>query len=138
LILARSDALAERAIRIWPGLTDGVTDESEGRDWSLLRRACAAIPPETWTTYGDLAELIGSHPVSVGVHLATHPVPNAWRVLTVDGRISPGFRWEIEGRTDDPAAASRVRRRHVRVGSGGPSTTFDRHGPCSAARDGSQ
>ncbi|MEU4603764.1 DUF262 domain-containing protein [Kribbella sp. NPDC023972] len=101
-ILARSDALAERALRIWPSPTEGVTDESEGRDWSLLRRACAAIPPGTWTTYGDLAELIGSHPVPVGVHLATHPVLNAWRVLTVDGRISPGFRWEIEGRTDDP------------------------------------
>jgi alkylated DNA nucleotide flippase Atl1 len=101
-ILTRADALAERAIRLWPGPVNGVADDAEGRDWSLLRKACAAIPPGAWTTYGDLAELIGSHPVPVGVHLATHPVPNAWRVLTSDGKISPGFRWEVEGRTDDP------------------------------------
>ena len=74
----------------------------DGRDWSLLRKACAALPPGTWTTYGDLAELIGSHPVPVGVHLAHHPVPNAWRVLMSDGAISPNFRWEASGRTDDP------------------------------------
>ncbi len=101
-ILARADALSERATRLWPGPTDDVVDDAEGRDWSLLRKACAAIPAGAWTTYGDLAELIGSHPVPVGVHLATHPVPNAWRVLTSDGKISPGFRWEVEGRTDDP------------------------------------
>jgi hypothetical protein len=28
--------------------------------------------------------------------------PNAWRVLMVDGAISPSFRWEAADRTDDP------------------------------------
>ncbi|SHN69772.1 Alkylated DNA nucleotide flippase Atl1, participates in nucleotide excision repair, Ada-like DNA-binding domain [Geodermatophilus obscurus] len=63
--------------------------------------ACAAIPVGSWTTYGDMAELIGSHPVPVGVHIATQPVPNGWRVLSADGRISPQFRW-YDDRTDDP------------------------------------
>jgi hypothetical protein len=40
--------------------------------------------------------------VPVGVHLAHHPVPNAWRVLMSDGAISPNFRWEASDRTDDP------------------------------------
>ena len=36
------------------------------------------------------------------MHLAHHPVPNAWRVLMSDGSVSPSFRWEASGRTDDP------------------------------------
>ena len=84
-ILQRAERLADRAIQIWPGPAADGAEDTEGRDWSLLRKACAALPPGTWTTYGDLAELIGSHPVPVGVHLAHHPVPNAWRVLMSDG-----------------------------------------------------
>jgi alkylated DNA nucleotide flippase Atl1 len=101
-ILQRADRMADRIIKIWPGPADGGSDDSEGRDWSLLKRACSALPPATWTSYGDLAELIGSHPVPVGVHLATHPVHNAWRVLMADGTISPSFRWEASERADDP------------------------------------
>ena len=101
-ILQRAERLSDRVIRIWPGPAADDGEDSDGRDWSLLRKACAALPPGTWTTYGDLAELIGSHPVPVGVHLAHHPVPNAWRVLMSDGAISPNFRWEASGRTDDP------------------------------------
>jgi alkylated DNA nucleotide flippase Atl1 len=100
-ILARADQLADRAVSLWPGPLDAASDYSAGRDWSLLRRACASLPSGTWTTYGDLAELIGSHPVPVGVHLATQSVPNAWRVLMADGTVSPGFRWP-DGRNDDP------------------------------------
>lgn len=103
-IQARGDALAQRIVTIWSAPTAGVTDESEGRDWSLLRQACAAIPAGAWTTYGDLAEVIGSHPVPVGVHLATQPVPNAWRVLTADGTISSGFRWQDDHRNDKAQA----------------------------------
>ncbi|HLM21025.1 MAG TPA: DUF262 domain-containing protein [Propionibacteriaceae bacterium] len=100
-ILARADQLAERALRLWPAALDATSDDGDARDWSLLRRACASLPEGTWTTYGDLAELIGSHPVPVGVHLATKPVPNAWRVLMADGTVSPGFRWG-DDRKDDP------------------------------------
>jgi hypothetical protein len=74
-ILQRAERLSDRAIRIWPGPATDDDGDSDARDWSVLRKACAALPPGTWTTYGDLAELIGSHPVPVGVHLAHHPVP---------------------------------------------------------------
>ncbi|MGY1637897.1 DUF262 domain-containing protein [Geodermatophilus sp. SYSU D00742] len=102
-VLERADRLADRMVSIWPGPVERGADEAgEGRDWSLLRRACAAIPLGSWTTYGDMAELIGSHPVPVGAHLATQPVPNAWRVLSSEGKISPQFRWADPERTDDP------------------------------------
>lgn len=70
--------------------------------WALLTRALEAMPPGTWTTYGDLAEFIGAVPLAVAQHIAGNPVPNPHRVLRSDGRISPDFRWVDPNRTDDP------------------------------------
>ncbi|GIH96785.1 DUF262 domain-containing protein [Planobispora siamensis] len=92
-ILARAERLAERAIAIWPGPEETGRGSAASRDWTLLHNALAALPPATWTSYSELAELIGSHAVPVGVHLATTPVPNAHRVLTKSGQVSEGFRW---------------------------------------------
>jgi hypothetical protein len=50
----------------------------------------------------------GSHAVAVGVRLASHALPNAHRVLQVDGTLSPSFRWPDPARTDDPAALLRA------------------------------
>jgi alkylated DNA nucleotide flippase Atl1 len=91
-ILQRAAELAERAIAIWPGPLPGV-HAATGRDWSLLHGAMAALPAGSWTTYSDLAALIGSHPVPVGQHLGTVQVLNAHRALRYDGRVSPGFHW---------------------------------------------
>ncbi|MEU9832019.1 DUF262 domain-containing protein [Streptosporangium sp. NPDC048047] len=91
-IQARADRLAEQAIEIWPSPID-VGPVGPSRDWTLLHEALAALPAGSWTTYGDLAELIGSHAVPVGVHLSKSRVLNAHRVLTVSGQVSKGFRW---------------------------------------------
>jgi len=71
-ILQRAERLADRVIRIWPGPAADGGEDPDGRDWSLLRKACAALPPGTWTTYGDLAELIGSPPVSESWRSSRH------------------------------------------------------------------
>ena len=63
------------------------------RDWNLLHQALASLPAGAWTSYADLAALIGSHPVPVGRHMSTKAVPNGHRVLRTDGTVSPGFRW---------------------------------------------
>ena len=70
-----------------------------GTDWGSPRldqllRVTAALPPGTWTTYGDVAELIVLHPVPVGAYIGNNPVPNGGVLLTGDGSISPGFRWD--------------------------------------------
>ncbi|MFD7578563.1 DUF262 domain-containing protein [Kitasatospora sp. NPDC059817] len=102
-ILARADRLAERAIGLWPapiGSVKTVGDEWPG--WAELRAALVAMPSGTWTSYGDVGELIGLHAIGVGNHLATKPgVIGAYRVLNSDGRVSPGFRW-LDGRTETP------------------------------------
>lgn len=93
-ILARADELADRAIQMWPAPVEGVFRVERGRDWEQLHQALAALPNGTWTTYGDLAALIGSSAQPVGQHLLRTPgVLNAHRVLTSEGRVADRFRW---------------------------------------------
>ncbi|MFE7981884.1 DUF262 domain-containing protein [Streptomyces cellulosae] len=94
-ILARADRLTERAVKLWPGPIGGVKPTGEEwPGWAELRAALMAMPSGTWTTYGDVAELIGSHPVPVGAYLGANPtVMGAYRVLTAEGKVSPAFRW---------------------------------------------
>lgn len=99
-ILDRAEELADRAIKLWPGPLPGVEEPAAGRDWSRLHAALAALPFGAWTAYSDVAELIGSHQVPIGQHLATTPgVLNAHRVLKAGGRVADAFRWS------DPADA---------------------------------
>ncbi|MEU5155982.1 MGMT family protein [Glycomyces sp. NPDC021274] len=68
------------------------------RDWERVRRVVAALPEGTWTSYGDLAELIGTGPRQVGAYMRDGDVPQAYRVLTAGGTVSEGFRW-ADGRS---------------------------------------
>jgi hypothetical protein len=58
-IHSRSETLAERIIAEWPGPPG--RDHKSGPDWDMVTRALAALPAGWWTTYGDLAALIGAH-----------------------------------------------------------------------------
>lgn len=124
-ILDRGAALADRVVRLWPGPVAGtVPVDDEWSGWKELRAALLAMPAGTWTTYGDVAALIGTHAVPVGQHLASKVgLHGAYRVLTADGRVSAGFRWpdgqdlgdvrtrlEAEGVSFDDAG--RARRSH--------------------------
>lgn len=120
-IHARADALAERIISLWPGPTGSAVDQSEVR-WDLMEAALAALPAGSWTTYGDLAALIGTAPQPVGNRLRTVPVLNAHRVLQAEGTMAGGFRWP-DGRTDDPVAALQAE-----------GVLFDQHGRADATQ----
>ncbi|WP_416519641.1 MGMT family protein [Streptomyces achromogenes] len=75
-----------------------------GKDWTSLHTLLGAVPPGRWTTYGDVATVIGSHAQPVGTHLATcDRCPSPWRVLNAAGRVSSNFRWADPTRTDTPA-----------------------------------
>ncbi|MFC4911453.1 GmrSD restriction endonuclease domain-containing protein [Actinomadura gamaensis] len=104
-ILARADDLADRAIGIWPGPNEEVRGTAPRRDWTLLHDAMAALPFGTWTTYIELAQVAGSAPMPVAVHISSTPLPNAHRVLTADG-VAPQ---EIRGLGDtDPRSPREV------------------------------
>lgn len=72
-------------------------------DWSLLHRILERLPGGSWTSYGDLADAVGTAPQPLGNHIVTcrHCV-NAWRVLTSDGRVAPAFRWSDPADARDP------------------------------------
>jgi uncharacterized protein with ParB-like and HNH nuclease domain/alkylated DNA nucleotide flippase Atl1 len=95
-ILRRAEELADKAIEIWPGPLPGFEGEEQetGKDWSRLHAALAAMPAGSWTSYSDCAELVASHQVPVGQHMANTPgLLNGHRVLSSSGRVAEGFRW---------------------------------------------
>jgi len=121
-IYARADALAERIITHWAGPTEDAGNRSEV-PWDVMNKALAALPAGSWTAYGDVAALIGSHPMPVGVRLASHPAPNAHRVLQAEGNVSPNFRWLEPSRLDDPYDLLRAE-----------GVEFDKYGRASQAQ----
>jgi alkylated DNA nucleotide flippase Atl1 len=101
-IMARGRALADRIISIWPGPDESAGVVPPSPRWALMNQVVASIPAGRWTSYSDIAEVIGSHQVSVGARLASVAVPNAYRVLKLRGTISPDFKWIEPDRHDDP------------------------------------
>jgi alkylated DNA nucleotide flippase Atl1 len=101
-ILARGRSLADRIIKVWPGPDESVSVPPPSPRWSLMNQVLASIPAGRWTSYSDVAEVIGSHQVAVGARLGTVRVPNGHRVLKLQGAVSPDFRWTDPERTDDP------------------------------------
>jgi alkylated DNA nucleotide flippase Atl1 len=104
-IRERAARLAERVIDIWPGPVRPQRQVASSARWSLFDQALTELPTGAWTSYGDLAALIGSHAVPVGDRLANHPVPNPHRVLRSDGT---GFRWSDPADGRDPVAMLRA------------------------------
>jgi alkylated DNA nucleotide flippase Atl1 len=101
-IQARGRVLGQRIVSIWPGPDESVSTPPPNRRWTLMNQVLASLPAGRWTSYSDVAEVIGSHQVAVGARLATLIVPNAHRVLRLSGHISPDFRWPDPEQTDDP------------------------------------
>lgn len=65
-----------------------------GFDWSGVHAVLDALPRGRWTTYGDLAVLVGTAAQPMGAHIAAcTDCANAHRVLSADGRVNAGFRW---------------------------------------------
>ncbi len=108
-IVARAGELADLAISIWPAPVPGVAEQSLGFDWARLHAAIATIPDGRWTAYADLAALAGTAAQAVGNHIATNPsLAKAYRVLTIDGRVSEGFRWAHPEDDRDPVEVLRA------------------------------
>lgn len=98
----RGRALAEQALKIWPG-PDGSADTTPAETrWWRMNQILACVPAGRWTSYSDVAEVIGGFQVAVGARLGSVAVPNGHRVLRFSGEISPDFRWPDPERTDTP------------------------------------
>jgi alkylated DNA nucleotide flippase Atl1 len=63
-------------------------------DWSALHTILEALPTGNWTTYGNLADAVGTAAQPLGNHVATcEQCANAHRILKSDGTVAPNFRW---------------------------------------------
>lgn len=72
-----------------------------GFDWSRLHELLPLIPAGRWTTYGDIAQVIGTAPRALGGHLSSCvDCVNAHRVLNAEGSSSSFFTWTDPDRTD--------------------------------------
>lgn len=79
----------------------GLEPAAGGRDWSDLHALLDSLSAGAWTTYGDLAEQVGSSPIAIGRHVASCPQCRApWRVIGADRKPRAGFRWDDPQRTD--------------------------------------
>jgi alkylated DNA nucleotide flippase Atl1 len=75
-------------------------------DWSRLHAVLARLPVGRWTTYGDLADVVGTAAQPLGGHLTRcDACQNAWRVLGSDGRPRPNFEWSDPSDTRSQQAA---------------------------------
>jgi alkylated DNA nucleotide flippase Atl1 len=72
-------------------------------DWSALHAMLEALPAGHWTTYGSLADAVGTAAQPLGAHVATcQHCTNAHRVLKADGTVAPNFRWSDPDDDRDP------------------------------------
>ncbi|HEX9970417.1 MAG TPA: hypothetical protein VGB03_09770, partial [Acidimicrobiales bacterium] len=76
-------------------LAESLADVPSGArrfDWSPLHDLLARLPAGRWTTYGDLAAIIGTAAQPLGLHVASCAAcSNPWRVVGADGRPRAGF-----------------------------------------------
>ncbi len=72
-------------------------------DWSALHTILEALPAGHWTTYGSLADAVGTAAQPLGAHVATcQQCTNAHRILKSDGTVAPNFRWSDPDDERDP------------------------------------
>jgi alkylated DNA nucleotide flippase Atl1 len=123
-IWARADEMAERIIGQWPGPNPRSEEVAASALWTAVAQVLAEIPAGAWTTYGDVAAVVGTHPVPLGQRLANHPVANAHRVLGVGGVVASNFRWGEEQRTESAQAV--LESEGVRFGADGRADASQR------------
>ncbi|WP_080796172.1 GmrSD restriction endonuclease domain-containing protein [Corynebacterium pacaense] len=93
-IKARGQMLAALIIERWPGPNSTTPVPADDNPlWNKLRQVLSALPTGRWTSYGDLASVIGTAAQPVGNYIANTTAQNAYRVLRRDGKTSDGFRW---------------------------------------------
>ena len=72
-------------------------------DWSALHAILEALPAGHWTTYGSLADAVGTAAQPLGAHVAAcEQCTNAHRILNGDGTVAPNFRWSDPDDDRDP------------------------------------
>jgi alkylated DNA nucleotide flippase Atl1 len=100
-IRARSNLLATKAIEIWPGPDESLLEKEPKAIGERIDEVVRSIPAGSWTSYGDIAEVVGTASMVVGNRIAGEPTIGAWRVLRANGKVSRHFRWNEDSEYKD-------------------------------------
>jgi alkylated DNA nucleotide flippase Atl1 len=100
-IRARSKLLATKAIEIWPGPDESLLEKEPKAIGERIDEVVRSIPAGSWTSYGDIAEVVGTASMVVGNRIAGEPTIGAWRVLRANGKVSRHFRWNEDSEYRD-------------------------------------
>jgi alkylated DNA nucleotide flippase Atl1 len=84
------------------------TKSSTSFDWGPLHAIMELLPPGYWTSYGSLADAVGTAAQPLGNHVSTcRQCSNVHRVLRSDGTVARSFRWTDPDDGRDPTAMLR-------------------------------
>lgn len=93
-ILDRAEKLAELAVRVWQGPDESLLAAESDSVFDRVEAVLGLLEPGSWTTYGDIAKVVGTVGQVVGAALSrSASTLGPWRVLKAGGVISPEFRW---------------------------------------------
>lgn len=95
-IRKRSELLAEKAISMWVGPDETLAQIEPLSFGEQVDELISLVPSGRWTTYGDIAEVIGTASQAIGNRISNHPADGAWRVLLSNGVVSSGFKWPAD------------------------------------------
>ena len=92
-IRKRAERLAKFAIDEWAGPDESLLESEPATTGQLIDDLVAAIPAGYWTSYGEIAEAVGTNGQTVGNRIAKSETSGAWRVLRTNGTVAPNFNW---------------------------------------------
>jgi len=77
-------------------VAEATAEPAESFSTEVAHAVISLVDEGEWTTYGDVAEVLKSHPNGIGSHIRNCRVADGtpeWRVLNRRGESSPGFVW---------------------------------------------
>jgi alkylated DNA nucleotide flippase Atl1 len=93
-ITARAEEIASIVIREWPGPDESLAESEPMSIGNRVDEVVSVVSAGRWTTYGDIAQVLGTSSQYVGTRVSREGGPEgAWRVLRSNGTVAPEFRW---------------------------------------------
>jgi uncharacterized protein with ParB-like and HNH nuclease domain/alkylated DNA nucleotide flippase Atl1 len=92
-IRQRSLKLAQDICRLWAGPDEALLELEPATVGDRIDELIASIPRGKWTSYGAIANVLGTASQVVGNRIRRGSQEGAWRVLRANGEIAPGFKW---------------------------------------------
>jgi uncharacterized protein with ParB-like and HNH nuclease domain/alkylated DNA nucleotide flippase Atl1 len=92
-IRERSIRLAEEICRTWPGPDEALLELEPATVGDRIDELIGLIPEGKWTSYGVIANVVGTASQVVGNRITKGEQVGSWRVLRSNGEIAQGFKW---------------------------------------------